>query len=96
MANAKNPSDWLGLSDRVCVVTGGASGIGRALAQELALRGAAGVVVADLDLDYAAQVADRIGGVAVACDVGDPAQVESLVAAATAVRGTLSSPEDLD
>lgn len=67
----------------VCVVTGGASGIGRALAQELASRDAAGVVVADLDVEYAGQVADRIGGLAVQCDVGDPAQVEALVAAAT-------------
>jgi NAD(P)-dependent dehydrogenase (short-subunit alcohol dehydrogenase family) len=66
----------------VCVVTGGASGIGRALAQELAGRGAAGVVVADLDAEYAGRVADRIGGLAVACDVGDPTQIESLVTAA--------------
>lgn len=67
----------------VCVVTGGASGIGRALAQEFASRSAAGVVVADLDAEYAGRVADRIGGMAVECDVGDPAQVEALVAAAT-------------
>ncbi len=67
----------------VCVVTGGANGIGRALALELARRGAGGVVVADLDLDYARQVAERIDGLAVQCDVGDPAAIDALVSAAT-------------
>jgi NAD(P)-dependent dehydrogenase (short-subunit alcohol dehydrogenase family) len=57
----------------VCVVTAGASGIGRALAQEFAARGASGVVVADLDIDFAVQVAERIGGLPVACGVGEPA-----------------------
>lgn len=66
----------------VCVVTGGASGIGRALAQEFARRGAAGVVVADIDAEYAERVAERIGGLAVACDVGDPTAIEGLVDAA--------------
>src|SRR5690606_29823346 len=64
----------------VCVVTGAASGIGRALAAELARRGAGGVVVADLDAELAGQVAERIGGLAVACDVGDPEAIDALVA----------------
>lgn len=66
----------------VCVVTGAASGIGRALATELASRGAAGVVVADVDGVHAEQVAERIGGMAVTCDVGDAAAIEALVSAA--------------
>jgi NAD(P)-dependent dehydrogenase (short-subunit alcohol dehydrogenase family) len=66
----------------VCVVTGGASGIGRALAQEFATRGASGVVVADLDIEFAEQVAERIGGLAIACDVGEPEQMAALVTAA--------------
>jgi NAD(P)-dependent dehydrogenase (short-subunit alcohol dehydrogenase family) len=66
----------------VCLVTGGANGIGRALAFELAGRGAAGLVVADLDTEYAGLVADRVGGLAVQCDVGDPVSVEALIGAA--------------
>ncbi len=73
----------------VAVVTGGANGIGRALAQEFARRGAAGVVVADIDSVYAQLVSDQIGGVAVECDVGDPDQINALVEAARAEYGRI-------
>jgi NAD(P)-dependent dehydrogenase (short-subunit alcohol dehydrogenase family) len=72
------------LADRVVVVTGGASGIGRALAWRFAEEGARGVVVADLDQEGAERVAGDIGANAraVGCDVADERQVIDLVALA--------------
>jgi NAD(P)-dependent dehydrogenase (short-subunit alcohol dehydrogenase family) len=65
--------------DRIVVVTGGASGIGAALARRFHTEGAAHVVVADLDVDGAEAVAEDVAGTAVAVDVGDGAAVAGLV-----------------
>lgn len=62
------------------VVTGGGNGIGAALCRGFAKAGAAHVVVSDLDGDAARQIADEIGGTAIACDVADEASVQQLVA----------------
>src|SRR5919199_3232814 len=73
------------LSDKVVVVTGAASGIGRAMARRFAAEGARGVVVADRDEAGARAVADAIGGraLAIACDVAVEAQVTELLAQST-------------
>lgn len=75
------------LGGKVAVVTGGGSGIGRALCLALAEAGCAGVVVADLDEGAAASVAGEVGsvGLALRCDVADPNDVE-LVREATLER----------
>jgi NAD(P)-dependent dehydrogenase (short-subunit alcohol dehydrogenase family) len=74
------------VSDRSAIVTGGASGIGRACALELAANGAA-VLVADLKIDTAGDVVEEIrsaGGTAepFAGDVSDWDAVQGMVAAA--------------
>ena len=72
------------LVDRVVVVTGGGNGIGRALVGAFATAGARGVVVGDIKGDWAEQAATAVGGLGMACDVADPAQIETLVAVAEA------------
>jgi NAD(P)-dependent dehydrogenase (short-subunit alcohol dehydrogenase family) len=69
--------------DKVAIVTGGASGIGRSLCRQLAQHGAR-VVIADVNAAGAAAVAEEIkatGGVATAAtvDVTDAGAVQSLV-----------------
>lgn len=57
------------VAGKVVVVTGGANGIGQALAEIFHREGAAKVVVADLEGARAKTVADAIGGASFACDV---------------------------
>src|SRR5690606_9344137 len=68
------------VTGEVVVVTGAASGIGRALARRFAAEGAAGVVVADVDEAGAAAVAREIGdrALAVRADVTVEAEVRAL------------------
>ena len=78
------------LDNRVCVVTGGASGIGAATCRAFAAKGAR-VVVTDINMEGARQVAEEIGGLAIACDVSVEAEVNNLVAEAEKQLG----PSDL-
>jgi NAD(P)-dependent dehydrogenase (short-subunit alcohol dehydrogenase family) len=69
------------IRDKVAVVTGGASGIGAGMAERFAREGAAGVVVADVNLERARDVAGGIGerALAVRCDVSREADIQELV-----------------
>ncbi|HET6530538.1 MAG TPA: bifunctional aldolase/short-chain dehydrogenase [Actinoplanes sp.] len=78
------------LATRIAFVTGGGSGIGRAIALRLAVEGAC-VVVADRDSDSAAAVANEIGGadkaVAVTADVTSGEAVAAALRAAVLAYG---------
>lgn len=81
------------LSDRVAIVVGGATGVGAAAAERLALDGAK-VVIGDVVLDAAEKTAARlreIGGeaLAVEADTADEASMQALVARAVAEFGRL-------
>ncbi len=76
--------------NKIAIVTGGASGIGKGLCQRLAQAGAT-VIVADINGDGAEQVAAAIGAPAQAAqiDVSDAAAVEALVQQTVATHGRL-------
>jgi NAD(P)-dependent dehydrogenase (short-subunit alcohol dehydrogenase family) len=67
------------LRGRRIVITGGASGIGRALALRFAEEEPAHITVADLDLEGAKRTADEIGGAAAKVDVGREDEVRALI-----------------
>ena len=75
------------LAGKVVVVTGGGNGIGRALCRRFAAEGAKAIVVADVNGAAARQVADEIGGTAVAADVSREADVAALVTQTIARHG---------
>ncbi|MEM6896348.1 MAG: glucose 1-dehydrogenase [Pseudomonadota bacterium] len=69
------------LAGKTAIVTGGASGFGAGIARKFAAEGA-DVLVADINADGAAQIAEEIGGHAGHVDVSDGASVAALAAQA--------------
>ena len=70
---------------QLAVVTGAANGIGRALAEQLAVRGAR-LVLADTNRDRVQDLAETLGASAAWTDVGDPDAMERLAADAAAAQ----------
>jgi NAD(P)-dependent dehydrogenase (short-subunit alcohol dehydrogenase family) len=90
------------LDGKVCVITGGASGIGLASARRFAAEGAH-VVIGDVSPETGKRAADEVGGLFVPVDVTSESQVRELFAAAVEEYGGLdvafnnagiSPPED--
>jgi NAD(P)-dependent dehydrogenase (short-subunit alcohol dehydrogenase family) len=79
------------LRDKHVVVTGGAGGIGRALARRFVEEGARAVVVADRHLEGASALADELGAQALAVefDAGREESVKELIATASAANGQI-------
>ena len=67
------------IEDKVALVTGGASGIGRAMARRFIKEGARQVIIADLNEDGLKQVAQEIGARAITTDVSDESAVARLI-----------------
>ena len=86
--NTQSPTISFGLTGRVCIVTGGAQGIGEACIRRFAREGAQ-VVIADIDDARGAALAAELGGLYGHCDVGDKAQVDALVAQTLAAHGRI-------
>ncbi len=77
------------LKDKVAVVTGAASGIGRAMARRFVAEGAEHVYVADLNPDALEAVANEIGGTAMVTDVSSEGDVKALIQRAESERGRI-------
>lgn len=92
MTSAPTPSPSnhvnFGLQGRVCIVTGAAQGIGEACARRFAREGAK-VVIADVEDARGQALAQELQGLFVHCDVGDKAQVDTLVAQAMLTHGRI-------
>lgn len=76
------------LGGKYALITGGASGLGAATADLMTNRGAR-VAIADINMDAATDLARRLDGVAVQCDVTDSAQVRAAVETTVAKLGAL-------
>jgi len=67
------------IREKVILITGGAGGIGAAMATRFAESGAGAVVIADIDVDRARDVAAAIGGDALHLDVTNEEETRSVI-----------------
>jgi len=77
------------VKDRIVVVTGAASGIGRALAQRFAAEGARLVVCSDRNGDGVRAVAEEVGGIAFETDVSKEADILHMIETVEAEQGPI-------
>ncbi|NPC57236.1 SDR family NAD(P)-dependent oxidoreductase [Caenimonas soli] len=84
--NSDNVS--FGLAGRVCIVTGGAQGIGEACARRFAREGGKAVII-DVDDARGQALAKALDGLYLHCDVGDKSQVDAVVARTIEAHGRI-------
>ena len=83
------------VKNKVVVVTGGANGIGRALAARFLQEGAKGLMLGDIDGAKVLQVAEELTCLGQRCDVAQEADVQSLVRQAESQLGRVFERDDL-
>ena len=67
------------IKDKIIVITGAASGIGRAMARRFKAEGAKQLIIADLNADGVKEVADEVGAMAIATNVAVESEVNHLI-----------------
>ncbi|MGH6958394.1 MAG: SDR family oxidoreductase [Caulobacteraceae bacterium] len=77
------------VKDKIVVVTGAASGIGRALARRFAKEGAKRVICSDINAEGVKAVAAEVGGRAFVTDVSKEADIKSLIETVEAEEGPI-------
>jgi NAD(P)-dependent dehydrogenase (short-subunit alcohol dehydrogenase family) len=86
--NNNSSSVSFGLQGRVCLVTGGAQGIGEACVRRFAREGAP-VVIADVDDAHGQALAKELRATYVHCDVGDKVDVDAAITATLKAHGRI-------
>lgn len=77
----------MNIEGHTAIVTGGGSGLGAATARALAAKGAK-VALFDINIDAATNIAQEIGGLALACNVSSASDAEQAIATVIAELGT--------
>ncbi|MCY4189937.1 MAG: SDR family NAD(P)-dependent oxidoreductase [Rhodospirillaceae bacterium] len=73
------------IKDKIAIITGATSGIGKGLVKRFAAEGAKGLVLADINGDGVKTATNSLGATGMACDVRNEDQVQFLVATAERV-----------
>ena len=79
----------MGGKNKIAVITGGASGIGAALARRFHAEGAKAIAIADVQIDALHNVAKGIGALAIPCNVAKESEIQNLVARVEAELGPI-------
>ena len=77
------------VKNKIAVITGGASGIGAALARRFHAEGAKAIAIADVQFDALSEVARGIGALAIPCNVAKESEIQNLVARVEAELGPI-------